>query len=217
LAELETFEKNKPDGDFFEDLTKEIRKSGIWIQQKLYKITKEEMSYKEKKLETLKKDFNARCDEIFLLERQIQKIRETDLKEKLKSLKIFECINAERANPHFLNIAKKTKSDETTGSIQKDNGDEFESEKEREDHILKFYSDLYKKDVLVTGSIEDFLGEDILRHPLVRASKLTEGEKNNLDLPLTFEEIEKSLRQVNMKSAPGIDGFSYKFITKFTL
>ena len=50
---------------------------------------------------------------------------------------------------------------------------------------------------------------------LVRASKLTAQEKDELDSPLSIEELDRSLKKVNMKSAPGIDGYSYRFITKF--
>ena len=71
---------------------------------------------------------------------------------------MFECLNAEKASPHFLNIAKKTKTDDSTNVICDDNNLPFENSEKREEHILKFYSELYKKDNLVTGSIEEFLG-----------------------------------------------------------
>ena len=35
LQELEFFEKNKSDSDFFEKLIMEIKKTGIWAQQKI--------------------------------------------------------------------------------------------------------------------------------------------------------------------------------------
>jgi hypothetical protein len=67
----------------------------------------------------------------------------------------------------------------------------------------------------VGGSIEDFLGEDICAHPLVQGSKLSEDEKMRLEADLTLEELTKALGESNMRSAPGIDGFSNKFIHKF--
>ena len=48
LQELENFEKDKTDEEFFELLTKEIRTSGFWIQQKLFEIARKEMSCKKK-------------------------------------------------------------------------------------------------------------------------------------------------------------------------
>jgi len=215
LQEIEFFEKNKTDSDFFEKLTIEIKKTGIWVQQKLFSISRESVKQREKKLEQLKLNYTVNYDAISVLEKQLQNIRNEELKGKLKNLKVFECLNAEKASPHFLNIAKKTKTDDSTDIICDENGLPFANSEKREEHILKFYSELYKKDNLVAGSIEDYLGETILRHPLVRASKLTQGEKDILDLPLTFDEVEKSLTQVNMRSSPGIDGYSYVFIRKF--
>jgi hypothetical protein len=67
----------------------------------------------------------------------------------------------------------------------------------------------------VGGEIEEFLGEDICNHPAVRNSKLSDAQRAELDSDLTFEEIETALNESNMKSAPGIDGFSNVFIKKF--
>jgi Reverse transcriptase (RNA-dependent DNA polymerase) len=44
--------------------------------------------------------------------------------------------------------------------------------------------------------------------------KLSEEERNRLDLPLTIEELDMSMQQSNMNSAPGVDGVSNKFIKK---
>jgi hypothetical protein len=63
--------------------------------------------------------------------------------------------------------------------------------------------------------IEKFLGEDVLSHPLISKSKLTEDDKKSLDLPLTIAELDKALTEANKKSAPGIDGLSMQFIEKF--
>jgi hypothetical protein len=60
--------------------------------------------------------------------------------------------------------------------------------------------------------IEDFLGEEILSHPIVNNSKLTLQEKTDLDSPLTIGELDESLNNCNLKSAPGADGFSNKLI-----
>jgi len=61
-------------------------------------------------LGTLKVDFEENFVRIFKLEKEIGKIRDENLRDKLKNLKIFEGLNAEKASPHFLSIAKKSKS-----------------------------------------------------------------------------------------------------------
>jgi hypothetical protein len=92
---------------------------------------------------------------------------------------------------------------------------EFESDKLREEYITNFYSNLYRKDEGIEGSIEDFLGEEILNSNLVQNSKLSNEERADLDADLRLEELTKAVSESNMKSAPGIDGFSNKFIIKF--
>jgi hypothetical protein len=65
------------------------------------------------------------------------------------------------------------------------------------------------------GCIEEFLGPQITNHPVVQNSKLTEAEQMQLDLPSTIEELDQYINKANMKSAPGIDGLSNKFIKKY--
>ena len=66
-------------------------------------------------------------------------------------------------------------------------------------------------DSFIRGEIADFLGADITNHPLVRGSILTNDEREKLDSDLTLLELDNSLDQANLKSAPGVDGFSYGF------
>ncbi len=49
----------------------------------------------------------------------------------------------------------------------------------------------------------------------VRNAKLSEAEKIELDSPLTIEELTKSINKSNMKSAPGSNGISNKFIKRY--
>ena len=169
----------------------------------------------EAKLTVLKVNFEANFEQIFNLERNIGKIRDADLRNKLRDLKIFECLSAEKATPHFLNIAKKSKASDSIANIKNDASVDFHNEDARARHIVEFYSNLYKDDPTVSGDIETFLGPELCATPQIRASKLSQEEATTLDQPLSIEELDKSLKQVNMKSAPGIDGYSYRFISKF--
>jgi hypothetical protein len=45
--------------------------------------------------------------------------------------------------------------------------------------------------------------------------KLSEAERQELDCNLTVAELDEAINQCNMKSAPGADGFSNKFIKHF--
>ncbi len=64
-------------------------------------------------------------------------------------------------------------------------------------------------------SISNFLGEDILEKEEIRKAKLSENEKLELDSPLTVEELTESINKSNLKSAPGSNGISNKFIKKY--
>ena len=95
----------------------------------------------------------------------------------------------------------------------------FSTNSERNDYIVNYYSELYKKPIGERhdygNCIEDFLGEDICRNRIVTNSKLTDDEKNSLDLPLTIDEIDKSMDKANLRSAPGMDGISNVLLKKY--
>jgi len=59
------------------------------------------------------------------------------------------------------------------------------------------------------------LGQEIISHPIVQNSCLTPTERENLDRPLDISELDKSMLKANLKSAPGIDGISNKFLKKY--
>jgi len=80
---------------FFTALTEEVKKSSIWAQKKLFQLTKEKVKCMESKLTDLKTNFDRNFDEIFSLEKKLGKIRDDELRIKLRDLKIFECLNAE--------------------------------------------------------------------------------------------------------------------------
>ena len=66
-----------------------------------------------------------------------------------------------------------------------------------------------------TNCIENFLGPEICGHETVFRCKLTQEERDILDSRLTIAELDESIKKLNLKSAPGIDGVSNKFIAKF--
>jgi hypothetical protein len=64
-------------------------------------------------------------------------------------------------------------------------------------------------------NINNFLGEEIIERREVANAKLTEAEKFDLDLPLTIEELTSSINKSNLRSAPGSNGVSNKFIKRY--
>ncbi len=57
----------------------------------------------------------------------------------MMDLKIFDCLHAEKATSHFLNLAKKTSKGESLEKVRKPDGTDFESENERSDYITNFF------------------------------------------------------------------------------
>jgi hypothetical protein len=167
------------------------------------------------RIEELKKNYIENQSKIFDLERDLGRIIDSELKDRMMDLKIFDCLHAEKATSHFLNLAKKTSKGESLEKVRKPDGTEFESENERSDYMTNFYSSLYRKDETVEGEIEDFLDPAACSHPLVTGSKLTEAEREALDAPLRIEELDVSLNKANVKSAPGVDRISYRYIIRF--
>jgi hypothetical protein len=70
---------------------------------------------------------------IFDLERDLSRIIDNKLRDRMMDLKIFDCLHAEKATSHFLNLAKKTSRDESLEKVRKPDGTDFESENERSD------------------------------------------------------------------------------------
>ena len=161
----------------------------------------------------LHSNYEQNLEKIAKLEKKLATVNDKNLQTKIQDLKAFEILNAEKMSPHFLNLQKKTGNSELPINCIKDDSNNLCSGYEELDqHVTNFYTDLYRKDPEVRGTIEDFLGENISSSPLVRDSKLTQVEKDDLDKPLTREELDSALESSNFKSAPGRDGFSYRII-----
>jgi hypothetical protein len=84
---------------------------------------------------------------------------------------------------------------------------------------VSYYENIYRKPLSdltdYSDSITHFLGHEIVTNPIISSSMLTDEERISLDQPLTINELDLSMEKCNMRSAPGIDGFSNAFIKKY--
>jgi hypothetical protein len=200
MVPMETIEKLKKKcthSRFFEVLVEQTKKMGMRAQKKLSYNEYVRKSEIRSRIDNLKKNYTANQTRIFDLERDLGRIIDNELRDRMMDLKIFDCLHAEKATSHFLNLAKKTSRGESLEKVRKPDGTDFESENERSDYITNFYSSLYRKDETVEGEIENFLGPAACSHPLVTGSKLTEAEREALDAPLRIEELDISLNKAN--------------------
>ncbi len=211
---LYSLEKRCSNAVFFENLVLETKKRGSKMQKTLNRLKRLGTKTLELRLENLKKDYAVNAEEICNIENQLKLARECELRERTSDMKVFEYLNAEKVTPVLLDLAKRGTGDDRLDSIRQENGLDFETDKERGNYIREYFMKLYRRDTWVGGTIEEFLGPDIATHPTVLGSKLTQTEQERLDTPLAIEELDKALKEANQKSAPGIDGFSYRFITE---
>ena len=70
---------------------------------------------------------------------------DSELRDKLQELKIFEILQAEKANAH-LEIAKKTASIENLNDIRDEGGKILLSAEDLGNYITNFYSSLFRLD-----------------------------------------------------------------------
>jgi hypothetical protein len=102
--------------------------------------------------------------------------------------------------------------------IKNVDGNPFTSCDEMKDYVRSYYATLYKKDANepqnFDNCIENFLGENICNNPITTSRKIPVDLAARLYLPITIEELDKSISQAN-KSACGMDGLSNCFIKKY--
>ena len=215
--QLSTLILNCEDDTFFEILLGSIRGSLISFQSWLWKVSNSKKASLNSQINSLRDDFQINSARISELQSELNAMVDLEIREKIKGMKLFEGLHSEKPSPMFLCLAKNRNSGKLS-QLRKDNGEAFASPEECSNHIVSFYEQLYKKspneEQDYTNAIENFLGEEILSSRLVTNSKLTVAERESLDSPLTLEDLDKSLKKANFRSAPGADGFSNYLIKK---
>jgi len=217
---LQQQERKCTDDVFFEKLIEYVRKAALKIQSLVKKAEELDRNALLKKLAELKTagSFDNNFVQIQEIENRLNLLDEKINADKVVNYLKSDVLNNEKITPHFLRLAKTLSSD-SLEKIRNTNGEPFEKKKDREKHIVDFYRKLYSlpNDMPAdfTNCIEEFLGPDICRNPVVENSKLDQNEKENLDQPLRIGELDEAVKNLNLRSAPGIDGVSNRFIVKF--
>ena len=217
LADMERLDLSCSPDIFFEVLCGETRQSALKQQSLKYKLETQTEDSLERELKTLKVDYIANQAEIFNKERELTAHIENKLREDLQAIRKFETLNSEKITPYFLGLAKCSQIEASLDDIVNNEGEVFENCETREQFIRKSFEELYKKpneNVLENNCISEFLG-NAAANPVVLEAKLNENEKNILEQPLRIEELDQSINNAKLKSAPGADGFSNEFIKKF--
>ena len=202
---------------FFEALCCGMRTWALKQQSETYKYRiKKELNIKNE-LKLLKSDYTGNREMITELETELTAILDFNMRSELSELKKFEQLNAEKITPYFINLAKSTRSEDSLENIKRDDGSPFVNADERADHIVKSYELLYKppnNNILPPDCIKNFLGP-VYNNIVVEEAKLNLEERTALENNISLEEFDQSINNAKLKSAPGADGISNRFIKKF--
>ena len=90
LEKLSQFPKTTNDFTFFEALVEQTKLAGIKSQKLLFCIQNLKKEKLLKKIESLRANYDANYLDILHAERELGKIHDTELRDKLQDLKIFE-------------------------------------------------------------------------------------------------------------------------------
>ncbi len=122
MSTIEKMKKKCTHSRFFEVLVEKTKKMGMRAQKKLSYNEYVRKNEIRSRIEELKKNYNANQSKVFDLERDLGRIIDNELKDRMMDLKIFDCLHAEKATSHFLNLAKKTSKGESLEKIRKPDG-----------------------------------------------------------------------------------------------
>jgi hypothetical protein len=129
--------------------------------------------------------------EISELEAKMREVYVIKINSILERKKNFNTIHEERVKPFFLKMAKGFQHESSMRDICDNNLNQFVSLKEQKDYIRNHFANSFKKPQdepeNLQGCIERFLGDNILEHPSVRNLKLSNIEKNRLELEISME------------------------------
>jgi hypothetical protein len=203
---------------FLEVLMSNIRNALISFQTWIRKVENAKCNSLIKQLNTLKVNYLENYNEIANLELKLTEIADVKLSEKIKQIKIYECLHDEKPSPLFLTLAKN-RGKTNLKEIKNTNGEGFESDEARFEFIRSEFEKTFKtrdveNSIDYDSCIQEFLGPDIVSHPVVQNSMLTDAEAELLDAPLTLSELDESINSANMRSAAGFDGYSNTLIKK---
>ncbi len=203
------FSDNITVDSFLETLINNIRNNCIGYQIFLGKTVKNSTGSISKSLTELKMEYLRNQSQIDALQRKLNDIIDNSLRCKLEATSNFEILNNERITPHFLNLAKGSKSEASLSDLRDDNGELFSSNDHMKECVRNYYQNLYRKpaceESIDGNSIKDFLGEDICNTRLVQDSRVLENIRVELEEPISIQELDLSASQGN-RSAAGMDG-----------
>jgi hypothetical protein len=168
LDTLQTLELSCSKDTFLEVLIMAVKNSSLAHQHDFFKIKNAKRRSLEKKIVSLKGDFNANIAEVLRTERDLNRVVDDAAREEVLKMQKFEHLNNEKITPNFLSLAKKPNKSDCLTDVCDDNGAPFEHRGEQDTYMRNYYASIYKRlpDTVNDQSINNFLGETV-NHPVV--------------------------------------------------
>jgi hypothetical protein len=140
---------------FFEALASNIKGQVLSFQSWVKKVENSEKASITTKLNKLKVDYNSNTEEIASLERQLNALIDAETMLKVRSMKLFSCLNSEKPTPIFLSLARSSNAGTNLSCICKDDDSAYNSPKSKTEGIVSYYENIYRKP---TSDMTDYSG-----------------------------------------------------------
>jgi hypothetical protein len=208
-----------PDPDiFFETMMGMIKNELLSYQAYANKLKKSQINSIKSEITSLKSNVINNQAQIFTLEKKLNEIIDSELRNEIESNSRFEILNAEKITPHFVKLMKVGKGKESLEHIKNVDGTDFPDPGARADFITTYYRKLFTRNENVTEinneTIRNFLGGEIADCSVVKNSKLTEVEKNLINGNFSVQELDAAVRDSSSATASGPDGIGNACIKK---
>jgi hypothetical protein len=129
---------------FFEALASNIKGSVISFQTFTKRLANLKQSRLVQQLNVLKDNYICNQDEIAALEQELNSIINSEVLLKVRSMKLFSCLNSEKPTLIFLSLARASNSSSRLDNILDDQGTPFTSDEIRTESIVSYYENIYK-------------------------------------------------------------------------
>ena len=106
----------------------------------------------------------------------------------------------------FFNLEKQNSSAKTHHGMRSSNGIVTEDPSEIRQHVHSFYKDLYSH-VPTSQTAQNYLLKNI--------PTLDPADSETCDLPISIEELDQAVKQLNKNKTPGLDGLTSEFYLCF--
>jgi len=156
------------------------------------------------------------AEELKELEHQLNKILDFETDGLITRSRCRWAEEGERSSKYFCNLEKRSCEKKSINRIRIADQTVITDKKHILEEIENYYSTLYKYSS-VNGNCNDFNDDVTINNFLdsLEMPKLSNDEKNNLDQPLSKNEVFQTIKAMNHNKSPGFDGLPVEFYIVF--